>query len=120
MATDQEHHHDMTRTSTASDPDTATDPVCGMTVEIDEDTRSAEYDGEVFHFCSENCCRFALKYETWRFERQVLSLIARFGYLWACASRPPLRNVVNCGKQSMLFLEGAQKSNLCIVVDAGA
>ena len=55
MATDQEHHHDMTRTSTASDPDTATDPVCGMTVEIDEDTRSAEYDGEVFHFCSENC-----------------------------------------------------------------
>ncbi|KKM01055.1 hypothetical protein LCGC14_1798280 [marine sediment metagenome] len=55
MATDQEHYHDMTRTSTASDLDTATDSVCGMTVEIDEDTRSAEYNGEVFHFCSENC-----------------------------------------------------------------
>ena len=65
-------------------------------------------------------CRFTLKSETWRIKRQVLSLIARLGYLWACASRPPLRNVVNCGKQTWLRLESAQKSNLCIVVDAGA
>lgn len=34
---------------------TAKDPVCGMTVEIKEDTRSENYDGESHYFCSEKC-----------------------------------------------------------------
>jgi len=65
-------------------------------------------------------CRFALKSETWRLERRVLSLIARFGCLWACASGALLRNMINCVTQTWLSLEGAQESNPCIVVDAVA
>src|SRR6056297_1616024 len=34
---------------------TATDPVCGMQVEMREDARSLEYGGETFWFCSEGC-----------------------------------------------------------------
>ena len=65
-------------------------------------------------------CRVALKSETRRFRHRVLPLIARFGCHGAFASRPPLRNVINCGKQTWLLLESAQESNLCIVIDAGA
>jgi P-type Cu+ transporter len=31
------------------------DPVCGMTVEAEPDTRHAEFQRETFHFCSEKC-----------------------------------------------------------------
>lgn len=65
-------------------------------------------------------CRVALKSETRRVRRQFLPLIARFGCHGACASRAPLRDVINRGKQSWLLLEGAQESNPCIVVDAVA
>lgn len=63
-------------------------------------------------------CRVALKSETRRVWRDFLPLIARFGYHGACASRAPLRDVINRGKQSRLLLEGAQESNPCIIVDA--
>jgi Cu+-exporting ATPase len=33
----------------------ATDPVCGMTVEVPEKTRTETYDGQSFHFCSDGC-----------------------------------------------------------------
>lgn len=65
-------------------------------------------------------CRFAFKSETWRFERRVLSLTVRFGCLWSCASGALLRNMINCGKQTWLSLEGAQQSNSYIVVGTGA
>jgi hypothetical protein len=47
-----------------------------------------------------SCCRVALKSETRRFRHRVLPLIARFGCHGAFASRPPLCNVTNCGKQT--------------------
>ncbi|WP_323035640.1 heavy metal translocating P-type ATPase [Pararhodobacter sp.] len=34
---------------------TATDPVCGMTVVLKSDTRTAAFAGEDFHFCSASC-----------------------------------------------------------------
>ncbi|APZ51135.1 heavy metal translocating P-type ATPase [Salipiger abyssi] len=34
---------------------TATDPVCGMTVEVTGDTRTQAFGGETYHFCSEGC-----------------------------------------------------------------
>ena len=34
---------------------TATDPVCGMQVEMREDARSRDYGGETWWFCSEGC-----------------------------------------------------------------
>ena len=48
------HHHDQD-TDLAPDAETATDPVCGMQVEIKEGARSRDYAGETFHFCSEGC-----------------------------------------------------------------
>jgi len=35
----------------------ATDPICGMTVVVDEDTPSAVRDGETFYFCCDGCQR---------------------------------------------------------------
>ncbi|WP_297768386.1 heavy metal translocating P-type ATPase [uncultured Roseovarius sp.] len=34
---------------------TATDPVCGMTVEVTEKTRTETHDRQSFHFCSDGC-----------------------------------------------------------------
>ncbi len=34
---------------------TATDPVCGMTVDLDKGAPSHEWDGVPFHFCSDKC-----------------------------------------------------------------
>jgi Cu+-exporting ATPase len=50
---DQHHHH--VASDIAPGAETATDPVCGMQVEIKEDTRSRDYGGETFHFCSAGC-----------------------------------------------------------------
>ncbi|KAA8607080.1 heavy metal translocating P-type ATPase [Sulfitobacter pseudonitzschiae] len=35
--------------------DHAVDPVCGMSVTISPDARRADYDGEIFYFCSDKC-----------------------------------------------------------------
>jgi xanthine dehydrogenase accessory factor len=49
----------LTRTGllTVLEPDTAIDPVCGMTVEIGPDAISAEVDGETVWFCCPACRR---------------------------------------------------------------
>src|SRR6056297_3249355 len=46
-----DHHDD----APAPEAETATDPVCGMQVEIKEDARSSDYDGQTYHFCSDGC-----------------------------------------------------------------
>src|SRR6056297_2600710 len=51
MSEHAHHHHD----APPSGAKTATDPVCGMQVEMREDARSREYSGETFWFCSEGC-----------------------------------------------------------------
>jgi len=45
-------HHDP---APAPDAKTATDPVCGMQVEIRQGARSSDYDGQTYHFCSDGC-----------------------------------------------------------------
>ena len=50
MAKHAHHDHDI-----APDAETATDPVCGMKVEIKEGARRRDYDGQTYHFCSEGC-----------------------------------------------------------------
>ena len=116
--------------------------VSALAVSDDEDAWKAGFDTDIMHsvrlvntampwlekskapsitlISSVSGCRVAFKSETRRFRHRVLPLIARFGCHGAFASRPPLRNLINCGKQTWLLLESAQKSNLCIVVDAGA
>ncbi len=49
---DHDHHH---HHAPASGVKTATDPVCGMQVEMREDARSRDYGGETYWFCSEGC-----------------------------------------------------------------
>ena len=34
---------------------TATDPVCGMAVDIDRAEHTAEHEGTTFYFCSRGC-----------------------------------------------------------------
>ena len=48
------HHHE-DKTDPAPNTGTATDPVCGMKVEIKEGARRRDYAGETFHFCSDGC-----------------------------------------------------------------
>ncbi|MGM0583127.1 MAG: heavy metal translocating P-type ATPase [Pseudomonadota bacterium] len=50
-------HPETARTGAADAPETARDPVCGMTVTPGPDTPSAEWDGRSWHFCSEGCRR---------------------------------------------------------------
>ncbi|MGX9353462.1 heavy metal translocating P-type ATPase (plasmid) [Shimia sp. W99] len=50
-----EHDHHHAAPDIAPGAETATDPVCGMTVEIKEGTRSRVHGGETFYFCSAGC-----------------------------------------------------------------
>tara|TARA_R110002110_G_scaffold85816_4_gene223933 strand:- start:277690 stop:280056 length:2367 start_codon:yes stop_codon:yes gene_type:complete len=50
---DHSHHHDGATVST--DATTAKDPVCGMTVQLDQGKPSRKYEGETYHFCSQKC-----------------------------------------------------------------
>ena len=34
---------------------TATDPVCGMTVAVNNDAITREHDGTTYYFCGEHC-----------------------------------------------------------------
>ncbi|MBC2858462.1 heavy metal translocating P-type ATPase [Stappia sp. 28M-7] len=47
-------HHDAAPNILAG-TETATDPVCGMTVTVSPDGRRAEFQSETFHFCSQKC-----------------------------------------------------------------
>ena len=48
------HHHGQ-QSHAEPGAKTATDPVCGMSVTIKQDTRSEQYDGETYYFCSDGC-----------------------------------------------------------------
>ena len=47
--------HGHSQSAIPAGANTAKDPVCGMTVEIKEGTRSENYRGESHYFCSEKC-----------------------------------------------------------------
>lgn len=49
------HHDDSARNDIPDGAKTAKDPVCGMTVEVTEETRHEDFGSERFHFCSEGC-----------------------------------------------------------------
>jgi Cu+-exporting ATPase len=50
---DHSHHHSDATVSV--DAMTAKDPVCGMTVKLDEGKHSREHKGETYYFCSQKC-----------------------------------------------------------------
>lgn len=50
---DHDHHHSSPKVPEGAK--SAKDPVCGMTVAIKPDTRSAGFEDKTFHFCSGKC-----------------------------------------------------------------
>ena len=50
-----EHDHHHAAPDIPAGTETAKDPVCGMTVAVKAGGRHAEFQGEIFHFCSEKC-----------------------------------------------------------------
>lgn len=48
-------HHDHMAMHHAADGETATDPVCGMTVAVNADAITREHDGKTYYFCGEHC-----------------------------------------------------------------
>lgn len=55
MAQHSHHHHHHGHDDTAPGTESATDPVCGMSVAIKPDARSRDYGGETYYFCSDGC-----------------------------------------------------------------
>jgi Cu+-exporting ATPase len=52
---DRKKDHVQVDTRAPATGSTAVDPVCGMTVTLEPDTRTERFFGKVFHFCSEKC-----------------------------------------------------------------
>ncbi|KFI47894.1 HAD-IC family P-type ATPase [Bifidobacterium biavatii] len=56
----KEHHmdmHHMHMNAAPVDGETATDPVCGMTVAVNADAITREYEGKTYYFCGEHCAK---------------------------------------------------------------
>ena len=45
----------MMHTATPMDGETATDPVCGMTVAVNAEAITREHEGRTYYFCGEHC-----------------------------------------------------------------
>ena len=50
-----EHSHSHAHAAPPAGAPTAIDPVCGMTVAITPETRTENWQGKTFHFCSDKC-----------------------------------------------------------------
>ena len=55
MANEHLHHHHRGKDDTQ--PNTARDPVCGMTVKADASGRPFEFEGVTYYFCCPGCRR---------------------------------------------------------------
>lgn len=52
---DMHNAHHMMHTADANAGETATDPVCGMTVSVNDEAITREYEGKTYYFCGEHC-----------------------------------------------------------------
>ena len=48
-------HHTNMNTAPAGNGETATDPVCGMSVTVNTDAITREHDGKTYYFCGDHC-----------------------------------------------------------------
>lgn len=55
MADFVHHHAHAQGAESAAGAEAAADPVCGMQLSVNADTRRREFSGETFYFCSERC-----------------------------------------------------------------
>jgi Cu+-exporting ATPase len=71
----------------------ATDPVCGMSVEIDAKTPAAERDGRRFHFCSQRCHgKFTADPHAYPADREPAPP-APEGTVYTCPMHPEVRQI---------------------------
>lgn len=86
-----EHQHH--RPDVVSDGgQTATDPVCGMTVAAGPDARRAEFSGKTFHFCSTKC-ETAFKEDPWFYasgRARDRKAVQPAGTQWTCPMHPQI------------------------------
>jgi len=90
MADDHPHEHVHAQVPQGAKTDT--DPVCGMTVDVNESTRQAQYEGKRFHFCSENCeTKFeADPYYYGSGNAQNAQMVDQAGTQWTCPMHPEI------------------------------
>ena len=85
---DHAHHHPA---------DTATDPVCGMTVKIADAPNKADHDGHTYYFCSPRCLgKFSaepLRYLQPAAARPGAAPAAKPGTIYTCPMHPEIRQV---------------------------
>ncbi|NKF22358.1 heavy metal translocating P-type ATPase [Solimonas marina] len=77
-----------------SDAETATDPVCGMQVEVATSTRHSAWQGQTYHFCSDHCLhKFSADPQHWitRDPHQVDASNVPEGTMWICPMDPEVR-----------------------------
>ncbi|WP_377513430.1 heavy metal translocating P-type ATPase [Octadecabacter sp. R77987] len=87
-----DHDHTHTQSTIPADADSAKDPVCGMTVEIKDDTRSEDYDGETHYFCSEKC-QTKFKADPYFYASSNAASVgqqAQPGTQWTCPMHPEI------------------------------
>lgn len=89
---EQGHDHGHLQAQVPQGARTDTDPVCGMTVEVNESTRHADYDGDRFHFCSENCeAKFGADPYFYASENaQNIQMVDQTGGQWTCPMHPEI------------------------------
>ena len=83
------HHH---HADTPTEGPTATDPVCGMTVAIKPETRSSNYGGETFYFCSDGC-QTKFEADPWFYASGASTertATAPKGTQWTCPMHPEI------------------------------
>ena len=82
-------HHD-TAEMTESDAKMATDPVCGMKVDIGARGPSAKHEGHTFYFCSEGCRgKFAAEPERYLTKQDEPKPLPK-GTLYTCPMHPEI------------------------------
>jgi heavy metal translocating P-type ATPase len=78
-----------------ADPDTASDPVCGMTVKVAEAKNKAQHDGHTYYFCSPRCLgKFTA--EPLRYLKPAgapAAPVAKPGTLYTCPMHQQIRQV---------------------------
>ena len=94
MANDhhRSHGHTHAHDQFPEGAETATEPVCGMTVAINADTLHSDYNGERYHFCSENCeTKFGVDpfYYASGNARKT-GMVAPSGTEWTCPMHPEI------------------------------
>ena len=86
-------HHQHGDTTEAPDAMTAKDPVCGMTVQLDQGKPSRKYEGETYHFCSQKCHdKFAADPEAYLGDKPA-QVAMPAGTIYTCPMHPEIEQV---------------------------